>query len=452
MKSLKIALLYYIYPSAANAYFEHIESFGKYSQHSIHTIPICSYNNSFRLPSLEMYDVIIFHYGFCFYNPQSILKPEEIKEVSKFKGLKVYFGQDEYTTPEYAVKNLKALGIHHIFSCISDEKNFRKVYPKSKLPNLTYTKVLTGYVSDTLREVYDANLQDRPLDIVYRGNNLGLVFGKLGAEKFEIGMRMKEVADKHQLKTDIKWLSSDKILGNKWFKFLRKGRIMLCTESGSSIIHTNIYLKTLLLDSLEVVSSSKSVEEFRIRAKKFYKLIPNDGDSIIAEVSPKVFEAIACGTVLLCYEGNYSGIIKPNIHYIPLKKDFSNISEVLTKISDIKFLKKIQQRAYKDIILSQQYTYKTFIKKTDQKISELFEALGFQQKSPIPPQHKYIEAWKGLIRYRPFKTHLLKLFLMHPILTSSYIFQALVRKVLRYKVSLLVEFFRIRNILRIFKR
>ena len=42
----------------------------------------------------------------------------------------------------------------------------------------------------------------------------------------------------------------------------------------------------------------------------------------MGQISPKMFEAISLGTVLVMFEGKYSNILKPDLHYISLKKDF----------------------------------------------------------------------------------------------------------------------------------
>ena len=79
-------------------------------------------------------------------------------------------------------------------------------------------------------------------------------------------------------------------------------------------------------------------------------------------------------SVQILFEGDYSGILKPDLHYIPLKKDFSNISDVISKVKNNDLLQAIADRAYEDIITSNKYSYETFIKqKVDQILAEEFE-------------------------------------------------------------------------------
>jgi hypothetical protein len=377
---LNVAIIYGVYHNIAATYWEYIDSFGKYSSHNIRYFPVYFFSDKDQLKDLQGFDVLILHYGLVLYQNNIPINSNDIDTIFNFKGLKIYIAQDEYTNPRLGVKRLKQLGVHHIFSCISNVKNFRIIYSELELPDLTFDTVLTGYVSKELKHIKGAKLENRPLDIVYRGNNLGLLFGSLGAEKMEIAMRMKEVAPKYNLKFDIEYNPKFKIFGRNWFNFLSKGRIMLCTESGSSIVYEDSTRKNLYPTS-EIALKSKTFEEFRKSIKNFYKFLINDGKVIISGVSPKIFEAVACGTVLLGYEGEYSGVIKPDVHYIMLKKDWSNIKEVMEKVKDLDFLRKLQRNAYNDLILSSKYSYKGFIKDIDCKISTLFEANNFVKNS-----------------------------------------------------------------------
>jgi hypothetical protein len=49
------------------------------------------------------------------------------------------------------------------------------------------------------------------------------------------------------------------------------------------------------------------------------------------------------------------------VHYIPLKKDFSNFDEVVRIFKDSHRRKKLTDNTYKDLIASRRYTYAGFI-------------------------------------------------------------------------------------------
>ncbi len=48
----------------------------------------------------------------------------------------------------------------------------------------------------------------------------------------------------------------------------------------------------------------------------------------IAQISPRVFEAIALRTLVIAYPGRYSGVLEPWRHYVPLDKDHGNMAQV----------------------------------------------------------------------------------------------------------------------------
>ena len=65
-------------------------------------------------------------------------------------------------------------------------------------------------------------------------------------------------------------------------------------------------------------------------------------------------------TLQILVEGDYAGIFKPSKHYIPLKRDFSNIDEILKLLHDEAYCQKIIDAAYVDIVMTEKYTYRAF--------------------------------------------------------------------------------------------
>ena len=78
-------------------------------------------------------------------------------------------------------------------------------------------------------------------------------------------------------------------------------------------------------------------------------------------ISPRIFEAGMCDTGLVLVEGYYNGILKPHVHYIELKEDFSNIDEVIEDIKDEKLRQELVSNVRRDIIDSGKYSYQKFV-------------------------------------------------------------------------------------------
>ena len=156
---------------------------------------------------------------------------------------------------------------------------------------------------------------------------------------------MKEYCDRNGIKNiNIEWEENKRIYGDDWIKILGNSKVTLASECGCKIFDETEELIKKIDEKLKINSnySYKDAEkDFCLKELEKYKA---------CEVSPKMFEAVCLGTVLVMYPGNYAGIFKKDIHYIELQKDFSNIEDVMRKINDDDFLQNMADRVYKDIV------------------------------------------------------------------------------------------------------
>ena len=90
-----------------------------------------------------------------------------------------------------------------------------------------------------------------------------------------------------------------------------------------------------------------------------------DGKIVIDTLSPRVFEYTATGNVMVMHEGAYGGIVSPDVHYIPVRKDYSNIDEVFDKMRDPGFCATLAKRARADLIESRVFSYAKFVARFD---------------------------------------------------------------------------------------
>jgi hypothetical protein len=77
-------------------------------------------------------------------------------------------------------------------------------------------------------------------------------------------------------------------------------------------------------------------------------------------------------------EGDYAGIFKPGIHYIEIKKDWSNLPEVMDRIRDVELCENIAENVFRDIVLSGCYTYRNFVKFVIDHVREVHPCETFQ--------------------------------------------------------------------------
>jgi hypothetical protein len=355
---------------------DYLESFQRFSRHNV------SYVSSFAKChfDLDYFDAVVLHYSVrvCYPGRLSASFADALK---KYQGLKVLFIQDEYENTHVAQRSMRELGIGLVFTCVPEE-SIAKVYPPEPFAGVRFVNVLTGYVPIELSQMKAfAPIAQRSVLIGYRGRNLGYWYGDLGQEKVSIGKRMKEICGQRNLKTDIAWKEEDRIYGNGWFEFLGRCKATLGTESGANIFDFDGTLCTQIQQELSR-EPKLSYEEVR---KKY--LEGREGAIVMNQISPKVFEAIACRTALVLFEGRYSGILEPGKHFLPLKKDFSNVDEVLARLHDDAFLEALTERAYADIIGSERYTYRAFVQLVDEALERNWRPIAREQSAwlPLPP-------------------------------------------------------------------
>lgn len=306
----------------------------------------------------SIFDAVVVHYSvrltFDFVFSDFIAR-----QLHAFNGPKLLYIQDEYEKTEMARKWMDLFQFEVVYTCVPDPY-IETIYPKARFKNTRFVNVLTGYVTQDLLDRPTVPLEDRSVAIAYRGRKLSHRYGKLGYEKRFIGQKMREYAEDYNIPVDIEWEDKHRIYDG-WLEFLGSPRATLATESGSNMFDFDGNLNAKALQWADV--------EFEDAYEEYFE--KHDNLIQMAQISPKVFEAISLKTALICFEGEYSGVIKPNIHYISLKKDFSNIKSVLDKLMDDAYITKMVNRAYKDIILSGKYSIETNVAMLDADIESL---------------------------------------------------------------------------------
>jgi hypothetical protein len=244
-----------------------------------------------------------------------------------------------------------------------------RIYNKDELPTLSKYTNLTGYIPERLfTSSVVTKTSERPIDVGYRSRKVPFYLGQLGYEKWNIVEQWKRhVGPKETLSVDISYDEQDRIYGDKWTEFLASCKTVLGVESGASVMDFTGQLQTLI-DFHQMTYPEDSFDKIQNIYLKDY-----EGKYYLNQISPRCFEAIVLRTVLVLFEGEYSGILIPGRHYIMLKKDFSNISDVLLKIRDNDFLQNMADVTYNEIALNSAYSYQTFISKVDTIIETEFE-------------------------------------------------------------------------------
>ncbi len=343
----------------ANTIMEHVNAFKKYS--ILQPILI---NTEFGSPALLFackFDVIILHYS-LFGSDNYCIDDWLEKYIIDSKSYKIAFFQDEYHFFPKRCTFIDRCNIDVLYTLLDETYHDQTYYKFSNIKKVYST--LTGYVDDEMvknaRCAYK-DFSNRTIDVGYRARKLPFYMGKGAQEKHEISNVFREKTEKTNLKLDISTDECDRLYGKKWTDFLSECQAVLGVEAGVSLFDVTGSIKDLCENEIRI-NPEISFEEI---SQKFLM----DQDELIQyrQLSPRHFESAALKVCQILYEGYYNGVMKPGIHYISLKKDFSNIDEVINQYSDINTRIKLVNQAYEDLILSGKYAYKEFIKGFDEQ-------------------------------------------------------------------------------------
>ena len=170
--------------------------------------------------------------------------------------------------------------------------------------------------------------EDRPIDIGYRARKLPPYFGSLGENKWRIGLDVKRLADRAGLVTDIVVGDGGALLGDSWLRFINECRFSLGANSGSSLLDPVGDIQR----SVRAYLAAYPKASFEEVERKFFPGL--DGIHEFTAISPRVLEAGMLESCQILVEGSYSGILKPWVHYIPIKPDASDFDTVLRAMRD----------------------------------------------------------------------------------------------------------------------
>ncbi len=351
---------------------DHIFAFQKYSANDYFVLSILG-----ELPDwldLTRFDALVFHYSLiAAYD--NYISPAGRLRIREFGGFKAAFVQDDYRWIDDTVNAFAYMGIHALFPLAGPEI-MSQVYCPEKLPGVRRETVLAGYVPQELVNKSVRPYSARMLDVGYRARKLPAWMGSHTLQKWQIGQNFLRDAQRYGLKVDISWAEEDRIYGDDWIQFLTNCRATLGTESGASICDFSGDIQR----NVEAHQKQFPEADFDTLRELYFK--SDDCKIMMNVISPRCFEAAALRTLMILYEGKYSGILVPWRHYVPLKRDHSNMEEVLRILRSPEEAEKIVSQAYEEIAKNEKYSYKAMIQLVDRVMKEEWSpSLGLAQNS-----------------------------------------------------------------------
>jgi hypothetical protein len=343
-------------PREAATVLDHIEAIRRWSRSDVFVLPMFG-----DLPDeleLDAFDGLVVHYNVVMSNPE-YLSPLARWRIRQYRGVKGAFIQDEYRFVDRTTSALRTLGINVLFTCVPEDQ-VPLVYPAERLPEMRRTvTVLTGYVPEELISRPTRPYRERDIDVSYRGRRLLAWMGRLAQEKAAIADRFAADAPAYGLALDISTREEDRLYGEAWIDFLSRSKAMLGVESGTSVFDFDGSIEPTV-NAYVADHPEASFEEVQRRF-----LTDVDGRIRLNQISPRCFEAAALGTLMVLYPGDYSGVLEPWRHYVPLEKDHSNMDEVVRAIRDPETWERITKQAREEVALNPRNSFRAMVEAVD---------------------------------------------------------------------------------------
>ncbi len=305
---------------------------------------------------------MLLHYS-LFGSGRYLLGEDMHEFVSRSDAFKIAFFQDEYLWCRKRFDFVNEANIDLVYTHVRP-RDIPQVWGRFA-PRAAARFNYPGYVDRAMLEaarLYALPEAERDIDVGYRGRPLPPVMGSGVLEKSVIGERFKELVRETRLSVDIDTDERARLYGTAWYRFLGRCKAVLGVESGTSYLDLE---DEVLRDHEARVKDGRPVT---LEALREGPLGQWDHNFSYRTIGPRHLEAAAFHVCQVLFEGEYSGVLEPMVHYLPLKKDFSNFEEVIGWLADRGLREEIAENAHRDLIRSDRYTYKRFVHAVDEEL------------------------------------------------------------------------------------
>jgi hypothetical protein len=235
---------------------------------------------------------------------------------------------------------------------------------RARLPNVRIGQKLTGYLDEKTVARIDRLGREHPerdIDIGYRAWHAEPWLGEHGQFKVQIAERTVEAAkEMPKLRIDISTAEDAVLLGDDWLRFLLRCRTVLGAEGGASVLDRDGTIRERTRAYLAETNPGATFEETRQAC-----FAQEDGGLDLFCIGPRHLEACATGTCQILVEGGYQGILRKDFDYIAVKRDFSNLGDVLRGLDDHTHVRETARRARLSVVDSGRYSYRRFVRETE---------------------------------------------------------------------------------------
>jgi hypothetical protein len=315
------------------------------------------------------FDSVVFHHTLTGQRMAPSLLRWQLRRARALDGIgryRIAMVQDECVYTDAIDSFITEYGIDHVFS-VAPPGEWEKIYPHAVEKGVRFSQNLTGYLSPETVQRIDrivADTPERPIDIGYRAWGGLVSFGRQGLLRTQLETAFREAAARRGLRADLSTDLADTHHGDDWFRFLASCRYVIGAEGGATVLDRD---GTFMKRSEAYLAEHPSASYEEVEAACFPG---EDGKLQLFALSPRHLEACATRTCQVLVEGSYSGVLEPGKHYIELKRDLSNLEEVLDLMEDDSERRRIADSAYRDVVASGRYSYARLVEQVEEAAAE----------------------------------------------------------------------------------
>jgi hypothetical protein len=340
---------------------DHLYAFRRHSGLRCHYVNLAVRPIPRRLRKLD-YDLVVLHTSLLAglrwppSPPRWVYR--RLEPVKALSGVRVALPQDDFLRSRPVGELLRDLRVDHVFTPVP-ESEWDRVYAAVDRSHTQLHVGLTGYLEDEevrrMERITAEVAERRPIDVGYRAWHAPPWLGRHGELKTKIASVFAEEGPKHGLNVDISTRDEDTKYGDDWTRFMAESKYTIGVEGGASIDDYDGSVRAAT-DAYLAQHPNASFEE--VEAACFPG---RDGELDLRALSPRHLEACVTRTCQVLIEGEYNGALEAGRHYIALKRDLSNLDEVLEEMRRDERRAEIVDNAYRDVVLSQRWTYASYI-------------------------------------------------------------------------------------------
>jgi hypothetical protein len=137
-----------------------------------------------------------------------------------------------------------------------------------------------------------------------------------------------------------------------WCKFLNGCKAIVGAESGTYYLND----RGKVLNRARRYNLQHPDAGFDEIFNMFYRDLPKGVSG--KAISSRHFEPIGTKTCQVLMEGRYNGLLDPDIHYISVKRDLSNVGEAILRLKDETYRRAMVEQAYDHVMSAHTYAHR----------------------------------------------------------------------------------------------